>query len=59
VGEIQTHHTGWVILTRLLAQSGTILPDRDDFRSLARRAHSARTLLGELLPNSAQTSMPY
>jgi hypothetical protein len=30
VGEIQAHHTGWVIRARLLARSGTILPDGDD-----------------------------
>ena len=30
MGEIQAHHTGWVIRARLLARSGTILPDGDD-----------------------------
>jgi hypothetical protein len=30
VGEIQAHHTEWVIRARLLARSGTILPDGDD-----------------------------
>jgi hypothetical protein len=30
VGEIQGHHTGWVIRARLLARLGTILPDGDD-----------------------------
>jgi hypothetical protein len=30
VGEIQAHHTGWVIQARLLARSGTILPDGDE-----------------------------
>jgi len=48
VGEIQAHHIGWVIRARLLARSGTILPDGRRLRSFARRARSARTLLGEL-----------
>jgi hypothetical protein len=48
VGEIQAHHTGWVIRARLLARSGTILPDGDD----SDRSRDARgrleLLLGEL-----------